>query len=521
MSQTIITARIYDQSIQLVNLPLIASGSEGALAIECSFDSSWEGYGKTAVFYRDEGEVYHVVLVEGVVDVPTEVLTEEGFFHFGIFGSGDNTRTTEVLRVNVVKGAITTATATPTEPSPDIYRQILANYGKMDSRVSELVAMRGSGVTEQVIEGDCFQGVIYSNGAAAFISLEFYDLPLTANNSRIDLCIPPAFAPLGLVTMKSLANSQDAHITISPRAWTGTEWAQIEITAGNEDITDSVEFEGYYDLESVFVPELADARVDADGINHNTAGDAIRSQVENLGRRVTDLEENGTGDGGSSWEVIDKLCPRINESGVKVRCEPVEGYPLSVTAEEGATTISRAGKNLIDYNQAVPRTSDQVVNIIDKGVEWAEGNHYFKIPCNIKAGDVVAFSCVDESGAIDGATLYNSVTKSACSDMSRNGNGVTATADADVVYVYKKNPSTQITNPIEITNLQLEFGRVATTYEPYKGIETFAPGEPVPALSGVNTIWADSGGVTVTGRTNPISLFEKLTNAVIALGGNI
>ncbi len=292
MSKTIIKAQIYDQSIQLVNLPLIASGSEGVLAIECSFDSSWEGYGKTAVFYRDAGEVYHVVLVEGVADVPTEVLTEEGFFYFGIFGTDDNTRTTEVLRVNVVKGAITTATATPAEPTPDIYRQILANYGKMDSQVSELVAMRGSGVTEQVIEGDCFQGVIRSNGAAAFISLEFYDLPLTANNSRTDLCIPPAFAPLGLVVLESLANSQDAHITISPRAWTGTEWAQIEITAGNEDITDPVEFEGYYDLESVFIPEVANIRVGYNGKQYPTAGEAVREQVQVLNApiRLTSID---------------------------------------------------------------------------------------------------------------------------------------------------------------------------------------------------------------------------------------
>ena len=279
MSKTIIKALIYDQTIQLVNLPLIASGSEGAISIECDFDELWEGYGKTAVFYRDKGEVYHVLLVGDAVTVPTEVLTEEGFFYFGIFGTADNTRTTEVLRVTVKQGAITTATAEPAAPTPNIYKQIVANYGKLDGRVSEMAAMRGSGVTEQAISGDCFRGTLYSNGAAAFISIEFYDLPLTAGNSRADLCIPAAFAPLGLVTLSPLPGGQNATVTISPRSWTGTEWAQIEITAG-ETITEAVEFEGYYHLESVYIPEVADIRVDYLGLQHATAGDAVRAQAQ-------------------------------------------------------------------------------------------------------------------------------------------------------------------------------------------------------------------------------------------------
>jgi hypothetical protein len=211
----------------------------------------------------------------------------------------------------------------------------------------------------------------------------------------------------------------------------------------------------------------------------------------------------------------------ISESGVAVRCEPIEGYPLSITAADGATTISRCGKNLIYYTQAVPRNAESIVNIIENGVEWAEGNHYFKIPCSIKAGSVVAFSCLDAAGAIEGATLYNSVTKVACSDMSRNGKGVTATADADMVYIYKKNPSTQIETPIVVTNLQLECGEVATAYEMYTGIEPFTPGETIPAWSGVNTIWADIGEITVSGRADIAAMFEKLTNAIIALGGNV
>ena len=159
MSQTVINAHIVGQSVQMANLPLIASGVEGALQIGCDFSDEWSGYGKTAVFYRDEAEVYHVPLTQDIVTIPSEVLVEGGFFYFGIMGVAENTRTTEVVRVSVVKGAITAATATPAEPAPNIYQQIMSAYGELDSallvtsaRVDELVAMRGSdGATDTTV----------------------------------------------------------------------------------------------------------------------------------------------------------------------------------------------------------------------------------------------------------------------------------------------------------------------------------------------------------------------------------
>ena len=220
-------------------------------------------------------------------------------------------------------------------------------------------------------------------------------------------------------------------------------------------------------------------------------------------------------------DTIDKCCPPFTVTGTLVRCEPVKDYPLNITVEDGATTISRCGKNLIDYTQAAPRNDTQVVNIIENGVEWAVGNHYFAIPCDIKAGDVVVFSCVDDADAINGILLYDSKTKTECSALTGKGKATTAKADADIARVYKRDPTVQITTPVVITNLQLEYGTAATAYEPFKGIETFPVGETVLGVSGVNTIWADNGEITVTGRADPVAIIEKLTNAIISLGGNI
>lgn len=136
---TIINAHITDQVLRLSNLPRIASGQVEALQIRCDFCGKWEGCGKIAVFYREGGEVYHVAVVNGLVTVPWEVLTEEGYFYFGIMGQSDLTRTTEVIRIEVAKGALTVATATPEDPTPDIYQQLLSAYGEVMQTREELV----------------------------------------------------------------------------------------------------------------------------------------------------------------------------------------------------------------------------------------------------------------------------------------------------------------------------------------------------------------------------------------------
>jgi hypothetical protein len=72
-----------------------------------------------------------------------------------------------------------------------------------------------------------------------------------------------------------------------------------------------------------------------------------------------------------------------------------------------------------------------------------------------------------------------------------------------------------------LKDIQVEYGSAATHYEPFKGFDTFDVGNPVPAFAGVNTIYANCGLVTVTGRADPVATIDKLTNAILALGGNI
>ena len=124
MSNTRINVRVIDQKIQMANIPLIASGSEGVLQLHCDFDSLWAGYEVTAVFYRTEDEVFHMPVHSSIATVPHEVLIKDGHFFFGFMGVGENTRTTEVVSLEVKRGAITEG-ITPPDPTPDVYTQLL------------------------------------------------------------------------------------------------------------------------------------------------------------------------------------------------------------------------------------------------------------------------------------------------------------------------------------------------------------------------------------------------------------
>ncbi len=99
------------------------------------FSLEWEGLEKTAVFYRTEDAVYHVLMEDDSCFIPREVLIDDGIFCFGIIGTkGDTVRTSEVIRYSIRKGAVTEATAVP-DPTPDIYAQIIDRVAAIENVV--------------------------------------------------------------------------------------------------------------------------------------------------------------------------------------------------------------------------------------------------------------------------------------------------------------------------------------------------------------------------------------------------
>ncbi len=125
---TTIKIKCIDQTLTYVSTPTVASGGKNEDTVIFDFCSKWDGFtDKTGVFYRNKANVYYSLIDENnTCIIPHEVLKDEGTMYFGVFGVKDDvTRTSEVLAFKVVNGAIT-EDLKPSDPTQDIYEQILS-----------------------------------------------------------------------------------------------------------------------------------------------------------------------------------------------------------------------------------------------------------------------------------------------------------------------------------------------------------------------------------------------------------
>lgn len=231
---------------------------------------------------------------------------------------------------------------------------------------------------------------------------------------------------------------------------------------------------------------------------------------------------------------IDKLCPSFTATGSVATCEPVEGYPLDVQTAEGATKVTRTGKNLLGYtdfegitgsgnNQSciggVITKNTTSTNLNTSWVLVGDARPYLRNNRLAPGTYVFSISQTSTTGILF-KNPYLDVTLDDGTSVSLP-NGVTTTIDQ---YATIKNIRCETTRFSELTTVtatvQLEVGNTATKHEPCV-VSEFAAGKPVLAFPGINTIWADTGDVTVTGRADPNAIIEKLTDAVVALGGNV
>ena len=126
--QTVIKVTCVDQTLQLTATPVIACGGSEDVRVEFSFCPLWQGYPRTAMFWRTHKEV-HTRQLDAADSclIPAEVLQAQGVMHFGVFGVNPDgvRRTTEEVRYHIGPGAITAGTQPP-DPTPELYTQLMA-----------------------------------------------------------------------------------------------------------------------------------------------------------------------------------------------------------------------------------------------------------------------------------------------------------------------------------------------------------------------------------------------------------
>lgn len=90
-----------DQTLTITEVPSI--DLEGTNSIQFSFCPKWDGYTKSVVFYLAPSQSYVETVVDDVVSIPSQVLSEGGCFSFVVKGtkSGTGDRESQLFRCRV------------------------------------------------------------------------------------------------------------------------------------------------------------------------------------------------------------------------------------------------------------------------------------------------------------------------------------------------------------------------------------------------------------------------------------
>ena len=134
-----ISASVVGEKITLTNSPTLASSTVASFQVEFEFDEAWEGYGKIALFWGTDDEVYMAQVTDGKCTIPHEALADKGKIKFGVYGTNNAKRiVTAKVTYAVADGAYSSVSEESIEPTPSLLAQIEAALGQIDDTVAEL-----------------------------------------------------------------------------------------------------------------------------------------------------------------------------------------------------------------------------------------------------------------------------------------------------------------------------------------------------------------------------------------------
>lgn len=134
-----------DQTLTVRQNPKVASGNKDTVYVNVEFSTHWDGFGKSAVFFRDEkgAKPFEKVLTAGECIVPPEVLMDNGIIFIGVRGVDSNgaVKVSALIKYKIVDGA-PEGEGTSVEPTASVYQQLLSAYGKVDEAIAKETADR-------------------------------------------------------------------------------------------------------------------------------------------------------------------------------------------------------------------------------------------------------------------------------------------------------------------------------------------------------------------------------------------
>lgn len=170
------------------DVSILTSRSVKTITAKFDLDAAWDEFEtKTAIFANGSTVIAQFLDAENFCVVPWEVLTQSGNLTIGIVGrSGEKIMPSVKVVVPIIDGIFTDGT-TPSDPSPDVYAQIIALMEEtkaiaqsvrddMSSFLLYVKAEIDKTKTAEVIDGVLYvrdpfayakitDGVLYANGA--------------------------------------------------------------------------------------------------------------------------------------------------------------------------------------------------------------------------------------------------------------------------------------------------------------------------------------------------------------------
>ena len=259
---------------------------------------------------------------------------------------------------------------------------------------------------------------------------------------------------------------------------------------------------------------------------------SVRDDAEKIKERLDEIPkiDDTTISSAAPWsskQIIDTLCPPLEESGNPVVCYPVAGYPLGVKAkwepmQEGSgepspdnvrpikgrdsVTITRQEDNQV-ITLTLPETvyggevdavtgegnnNTKVITLDGNELKFSQANIYFNLPFHSAPGVVKngVVGCSHFNSRIFGANENYEF----CFLLESDMDGLFANVNDLNAYLAAQYAAG---TPVQIA---------------YKLAEpvpfTAAGAQPIPALSGTNTLLTDADSVSVSGRADLIHIIK-------------